>query len=148
LATFVGHRGAERFFAERGDASGAALAAARWADALTFSAFLAGAVEVLRAAYAGGIDEQARQALFARLQGDAAQRQWLTDEYAGFWRRPLNNAVILQTLLYATALDRFETVAACHGDDLRATVAAIRRAAAPAADPFAALDGLCPRSGA
>jgi predicted aminopeptidase len=145
LATFVGHRGSERFFAARGDATRANRASARWADALTFSAFLAGAVDRLRAAYAVGIDEADRQALFTTLQRDAARRQWLTDEYAGFWRRPLNNAALLQAELYASGLDRFEAVEACDGD-LRRTVVAIHAAVASAPDPFAALAELCPSS--
>jgi predicted aminopeptidase len=145
LATFVGHRGSERFFAARDDATRANRAAARWTDALTFSAFLAGAVDRLHAAYAVGIDEADRQALFATLQHEAAQQQWLTDEYAGFWRLPLNNAVLLQAGLYASGLARFEAVEACDGD-LRRTVAAIRAAVASAPDPFAALADLCPSS--
>ncbi len=145
LATFVGHRGSERFFAARGDATRANRAAARWADALTFSTFLAGAVDRLRAAYAVGIDEADRQALFATLQHDAAQQQWLTDEHAGFWRLPLNNAVLLQAGLYASGLARFAAVEVCDGD-LRRTVAAIAAAVASAPDPFAVLAELCPSS--
>jgi len=123
FATYVGLRGAEGFFAARGEARQAARCAARLADALTFSAFLADAIARLDAAYARGIDAAARQELLAGVQRDAAQRQWLTTDYAGFWRRPLNNAVIVHDRLYADRLAVFDAVEAAHAGDLRRTIA-------------------------
>jgi len=128
FATFVGLRGAERFFAARGDAARANRCAARAADALTFSRILAGTVARLDAAYASGIGEVAREALFAAVQRDASQQQWLTDDYAGFWRRPLNNAIIVHDRVYADRLDVFDDVYAAQGGDLRRTVAFFVRA--------------------
>lgn len=136
LAMFVGLRGAERFFAARGEASRAARVAARWIDAQTFSAALAAVTARLQDAYARGIDESQRQALFAAVQADVAARQWLTPEYAGFWRRPLNNAVIVHDRLYADRLSLFEAALACAGDDLAATVAEILAAVGDRDDPW------------
>ena len=124
FATYVGLRGAEQFFAARGDAARAALCAARTADALTFSAFLAGAIARLDAAYARGIDPVARQELLVGVQRDAAGQQWLTGEYAGFWRRPLNNAVVVHDRLYADRLAAFEAAYAARDGDLRRTIEA------------------------
>jgi predicted aminopeptidase len=119
FATYVGLRGAEAFFTARGDPTRAALCAARTADALTFSAFLAAAITRLDAVYAQGIAEPARQDLLAELQRQAAGQQWLTNEYAGFWRRPLNNAVVVHDRLYADRLALFEQAYAARGGDLR-----------------------------
>jgi predicted aminopeptidase len=140
FATFVGLRGAELFFVQSADAVRATRVAARAADALTFAAFLDRAVARLDAAYIAGIDESSRQALFTGLQRDAARQQWLTHDYAGFWRRPLNNAVIVQDRLYADRLDVFEGIYAANGGDLRRTIDRVMRAARRAPDaPWAAL---------
>ncbi len=138
FAQFVGLQGAERFFQAHGDAAHAAACAARWSDALTFSALLESVIARLSAAYAAGISAADRGALFADAQADAAHRQWLTADYAGFWRRPLNNAVLVHDRLYADRLAAFDTLLACHDGDLRAAIAAVR-AARDARDPWDAL---------
>ena len=142
LAMFVGLRGAERFFVARGDAGRAARVAARWADAQTFSTALATVIGRLQQAYVDGIDEPQRQALFATLQADVAARQWLTSDYAGFWRRPINKAVIVHDRLYADRLPLFDAALACAGDDLPATLAAILAGLATHDDPWAAVAAL------
>jgi predicted aminopeptidase len=139
FASFVGSRGAERFFLDRDDTARADLTAARWADALTFSAFLAGAIARLEAAYARGIDAPARAELFAEIQAQAAHQHWHTDEYAGFMRQPLNNAVILHDRLYADRLGVFEDAYERHGRDLRATIAWIRATVDGQDEPYGAL---------
>jgi len=141
FATFVGHRGAEQFFRARGDTQRADQAAARWADALTFSTFLADVVARLEAAYASGIDPAARTALFAELQRDAAQQPWRTREYASFCEQPVNNAVILHDRLYADRLGLFEDAYERNARDLRATAAWIQQRAEDSDDPFTALQG-------
>lgn len=142
LAMFVGLNGAERFFRARGDVDNAARVAARWADAQTFSTALAEAVARLERAYAAPIDEPARQALFAEIQQEVARREWLTDEYASFWRRPINNAVIVHDQLYGERLPLFAAALACRGGDLRATLAAILAGLDRHEDPWAAVAAL------
>jgi predicted aminopeptidase len=142
LAMFVGLRGAEGFFAARGDDARANHLAARWADALTFSDALAEVVARLDSAYAAGVDEGQRQALLVGLQGEVADRQWLTEEYAGFWRRPLNNAVIVHDQLYADRLSLFDAALACTGGDLPATLTAILDGVGRSDDPFAVVASL------
>jgi predicted aminopeptidase len=139
FAMFVGLNGAERFFAARGDTARAQHLAARWADAQTFSTALAEVTARLQQAYAAPIDEPQRQALFAALQQDVAARQWQTAEYSGFWRRPINNAVIVHDRLYADRLPLFAAALDCHGGDLRATLAAILTALDTQDDPFVAI---------
>jgi predicted aminopeptidase len=139
FATFTGYRGAELFFRDRGEAQRANLAAARWGDALTFSAYLGAAIARLDAAYARGITPAVRSALFADIQRGAAQQQWLTGEYARFAEEPLNNAVILHEQLYADRLGIFEDAYARNGDNLCATIAWIREQVAGNDAPFAAL---------
>ncbi len=136
-------RGAERFFAARGDdrprrASGGSLG--RRADVLD------GARRGGRAPASGvresAIDDAQRQALFAALQTDVAARHWQTQEYSGFWRQPINNAVIVHDQLYADRLPLFAAALACQGGDLRATIAAILAALDTADDPFVAVAAL------
>ena len=142
FAMFVGLNGAERFFTARGDADTAARVAARWADAQTFSTALAEVVAKLQQAYAAPIDEPARQALFAELQHEVEQRAWRTQEYSAFWRRPINNAVVVHDQLYGERLPLFAAALACHQDDLRATIAAILAELDRHDDPYAAVAAL------
>lgn len=148
FAMFVGLCGAERFFRGRGDAERAARVADRWADAQTFSTALAEVVARLQTAYAQPIDEPARQALFAALQADMAARAWRTDEYAAFWRRPLNNAVIVHERLYADRLPLFAAALACQQGNLRATVQSILTAIDQHDDPYVAVATLTDCAGA
>ncbi len=138
FATFVGQRGTERFFRLQGDGVRADRAAARWADALTFSAFLGRLIDELEAAYAAGVRGADRDALFAAARAELAAQQWQTDDYTGFTRAPLNNAVILHDQLYADRLKLFDDAYTRSGD-LRTAVAWIRECVRDQGDPFAAL---------
>ena len=139
LATFVGHRGAEAFFRAQDEPSRANASAARWADALTYSAFLDRLTEQLQAAYAHGISDADRTALFDRARAEFAAQPWQTTEYAGFERAELNNAVVLHDQFYADRLALFQAAYARNGEDLRAAVAWIREAVQDHSDPFTAL---------
>jgi predicted aminopeptidase len=139
LATFVGHRGAEAFFRAQDEPSRASDSAARWADALTYSAFLDQLMGQLQAAYAGGVSEAERAALFERARAEFAAQPWQTAEYAGFERAQLNNAVVLHDQFYADRLALFQAAYTRNGDDLRSAVAWIREAVQDHSDPFAAL---------
>jgi hypothetical protein len=146
FAMFVGLCGAERFFAARGDDARAAAVADRWRDAQTFSTALAEVAARLRNAYEQPIEEPARQRLFAELQGEVAGRAWRTQEYAGFWKRPINNAVIVHDELYADRLPVFAAALGCQGGDLRTTIAAILAGLKEHDDPYVAVAALthCP----
>jgi predicted aminopeptidase len=140
FATFVGQRGAERFFRLRGDAARADRTAARWADALTFSAFLGRLIDALQTAYAAGVRGAGRDALFDAARAEFAALQWQTGEYADFTQAPLNNAIILHDQLYADRLQRFADAYAHNRGDLRQAITWIREHVRDQSDPFAALE--------
>jgi predicted aminopeptidase len=139
FATFVGQRGAEAFFLAADQPARARDCAARWADALTYSAFLDRLITELQAAYAAGVRGADRDTLFERARAEFTAQPWQTREYAGFKHGPLNNAVILHDQLYADRLQVFEAAYRRQGDDLKTTVAWIRETVQDHSDPFAAL---------
>ncbi|HXV85803.1 MAG TPA: aminopeptidase, partial [Gemmatimonadales bacterium] len=149
LASFVGFRGAERFFAGRGDSASAARARAIWEDEVVLADFYAGLAATLEATYARGLSGDSLRAARERVFGDAARR--LAGNVGGrlrlydgtrLARAPLNNARVVAARLYRTRLHVFERVYRAQGGDLRATVAGMISAvrAAGRADPFAAVE--------
>ena len=148
-ASFVGLKGAEAFFARRGDPEAARIAAATWRDERRLGAFyarLARNLEALYASGAAGTELEARRAgLFARarkeLSGDFGRRLevYPADRLA---RRKLNNAGVIAERIYRTGLDDLERVLLSRGGDLRAAVAMIERSvrdAPPGHSPLEAL---------
>ena len=146
LANFVGKRGAIDFFERRrGPGSPEAEAARRaWREELEFSGLMMELTRCLRALYAEAVAEadklSRREQVFAR-----SRRQWAGalagspgHRYASFSRWPLDNAVILQHLLYVTYLERFEELYRREGRQVSRTIEAVR-AAGDAGDPFDAL---------
>ncbi len=150
LANFVGKRGAIDFFTRRhGPRSPEAAAARRaWREEIEFSGLMMELTRCLRALYAEPAPEadklRRREQVFAR-----SRREWAAalagrpgHRHASFSRRPLDNAVILQRLLYVTDLARFEELYRREGQRLPQAVEAVRAAARDAGDPFDALPGL------
>jgi predicted aminopeptidase len=142
FATFVGYRGTIAFFAARGEHGEAAKVADEWHDTVAFSAFLATVTHRLEAAYARGVTLEERARLFHEIQVDWEATPQRTNRYAGFGRRMLNNAILLQLLVYHRGLGAFDDALQLHDGDLAATVSAIIAATAAGGDAFAALDGL------
>jgi predicted aminopeptidase len=142
FATFVGSRGAILFFAGRGDETRRQRAQADWEAALVFSDFMGRFTARLRDAYASGISLEARAQLFAQAQ-DECRTLALHGRYRSFIEEPLNNAVILHTLMYSDRLRLFEALWQRCGGDLPRTIARVLDAVGGApADPFGALDRL------
>jgi predicted aminopeptidase len=161
FASFVGARGAERFFRLRGDTAAAAEALRRWGDDQLLGAFWARFGRMVDSTYAAhpGDDEAARRARTAAREavGEHA-RALLADSVAPrlsnargrgadstrlrAWARrvPLDNAALLARRTYARDLPLFDEVLAREGGDLRR---AIRRlitlARSGRDDPFAAV---------
>jgi len=104
LAEIVGQRGAERFFRLREETPRADAAAARWADALTFSAFLATAIARLRAKikYRPVIFELAPEAF------TLSQLQRLVESIAGLELHKQNFRRLLDRTGLVESLGRFE----------------------------------------
>ncbi|MDE0031366.1 MAG: aminopeptidase [Deltaproteobacteria bacterium] len=152
LANFVGKRGAIEFFTRRfGPESPGARAARRdWREEIEFSGAMMELTRCLRALYAEPVPDaeklRRREQVFAE-----SRRQWAEavtgtprHRYASFSRARLNNAVILQSLLYVTDLARFEELYRREGKDLPRAIEAVRAAAPDAEDPFDTLPGLNP----
>jgi predicted aminopeptidase len=161
FASFVGARGSERFFRQRGDTAAAAEAARRWGDDQLLGAFWARLGRAVDSAYAAhpGDGDAARR---ARIEARAAVTTWarglLADSVAPrlsdargrgasaerlrAWaaRVPLDNAALLARRTYARDLPLFDAVLAREGGDVRR---AVRRVVALARagrdDPFAAV---------
>jgi len=148
LANFAGHRGAIAFFTkEQGpDAPATRYAVATWESELTVSRFLATAVERLKALYSSPLSEEEklrqREKLFNDLQEEFRHLPGSVRQNADFATVRLNNAVVLQYLVYLKDLEMFERIYQQKGQDLRATLTDITEAAKQAEDPFAAVRSL------
>ena len=128
FASFVGARGAERYFLSRGDTASAKYAIADWHDDRVLGAFWAALAHDLRAAYAKWpLDSTARR-LAVRDTVYAYARKQLVDSvgpllqtYPPTWpeRVVLNNSVILSRQVYAQDLDQFDAVFQREGQDVK-----------------------------
>lgn len=145
FASFVGFRGAERFFESRGDGAAASRARAIWHDEIVLSEFYASLAATLEAAYGqrlrGAAFEAARERIFADAQAALAAGlggKFALYDGARMARVPLNNARIIAARLYRTRLDLFDRALEARSGDLRAATAAIVAAVRGAAgrDPF------------
>ncbi|HXQ24372.1 MAG TPA: aminopeptidase [Candidatus Acidoferrales bacterium] len=140
FANFVGHRGALVFLESRGDAAAARDAAAAWDDALQFSDFLGRFTTHLRDAYASGVTLDERQRLFTAGQEEFRTLALQTAMFRDFGTQSLNNAVILEYLMYADQLRLFEDLLHEHSGDLAETIQVIVNAVQKhGGDPFAAV---------
>ena len=144
LATFVGYRGAIDFFAARpGDAAVLQQAREAWDDERTFGRFVQGIAARLRALYASNDEATAltaRQEVFVAAADEFTRLRFHGQRFEKFDDVPLNNAVLLQSLLYTTDLEVLEAIAARFGG-LRPALDIIEAAArAEPKDPFAAVE--------
>lgn len=128
-ANFVGYRGAEAFFADRGDHAAAARAAATWRDEKRMAAFYTALEARLRRIYSSGLSgpalEQRRQEVFQQAREAMAGPLDRTLEiYDGqrLSRRPINNAWLVARRVYSTGLDELDLIYESEGRDLRAGV--------------------------
>jgi len=137
FASFVGARGAERFFASRGDTSSARRTVARWHDDLLLGGAWERTYHSLDSAYrahpgdsARTVRYAARDSVYARtrrflVDSIAPQLQAIDPRYAA--RVRLDNASLLARLIYATGLPKFESVYASEGRDVRRALERIIR---------------------
>lgn len=131
FATFVGGRGAEHFFRARGDSVLLARARDDWHDDLLLGAFWERTAREIDSVFAA-LPDLARDArIAARDTVYARARARLVDSIgpqlrtypAGWVRRvPLDNAVLMSRRVYAERLDRFDSVYAAAGGDIRLTI--------------------------
>jgi predicted aminopeptidase len=133
-ANFVGYRGAEAFFAERGDHAAAARAAATWRDEKRLASFYTALEAELRRVYSSGLSgpalERRRQEVFRRArEGMAGPLGRTLEVYDGkrLSRRPLNNAWLIAHRIYSTGLNELDQIYEIENRDLRAGVRQIVR---------------------
>jgi predicted aminopeptidase len=155
FANFVGSRGAERFFASRGQHAAARAVATRWEDEKTIGRFWASLYARVDSAFeALPGDDSARVSAriavrdsiyaVARLTlRDTVAPQLRTMKIGNVQRVRIDNAVLMARRVYLTDLDAFDAVLARRGGDLRAAIAAIVDAAkADRKHPFDAVRAL------
>lgn len=148
FASFVGARGAERFFRSRGSVEAANMTDASWRDQKVLSAFWASLSRSLDSAFAAHPGSRERR-LLARDTVYAEARRTLVDSVGpllrtiGPWyaeRVPLNNAYVLARVVYAKELALFDEIYWAEERNLRATIdRVLRLARSSPADPFAAI---------
>lgn len=137
FASFVGARGAERFFASRGDTSSARRTAARWHDDLLLASVWERTFHSLDSAYRAHPGDSARKVRYAardsvyartrQLLVDSVGPQLLTIDPRYMARVRLDNASLLARLIYATGLPKFESVYVEEGRDIRRALERIIR---------------------
>ncbi len=147
-ANWVGSRGAIEFWSSTRGASSAEAQAARgvYQSDLKFSAFLLQAEAKLLRIYGSGIGRDAilkqREAAFDEIKSDYAR---LKPSLSGLERfdldkEPLNNAVLINYLIYFHDLDNFGALGRMNHGDVRATIGKIiELAEANRDDPFYAI---------
>ncbi|MEO7359757.1 MAG: aminopeptidase [Gemmatimonadaceae bacterium] len=128
FASFVGARGAERYFNAKGDTASARLAIADWQDDRVLGAFWAQLAHELRTEYnKWPLDSTARRLAVRDTVYVHARRQLvdsvgpLLQTYPNTWpeRVVLNNSVILSRQVYAQDLDQFDAVFEREGRDVK-----------------------------
>ena len=145
LANFAGHRGAVAFFTKEFGQEAAVTRQAQttWDNEQAVATFLATGVERLNALYASSASEaeklQQRETLFVQLQQEFRSLPGPVRQNTDFATVRLNNAVVLQYLIYLQDLALFERVYQQDGQDLRTALGRITDAAKREADPFAAI---------
>jgi predicted aminopeptidase len=147
-ATWVGNRGAVDFFSEtEGPSSPDALAARGIYDSdMKFAAFLLQEQARLLALYDSGLPHaeilERRTKVFAQINADYVK---LKPTLSGLERfdldqQPVNNAVLINYLIYFHDLPNFAALERIHHEDTRATIRAIIEAAeSEPGDPFHAI---------
>jgi predicted aminopeptidase len=155
FANFVGSRGAERFFASRGQDAAAAEVVARWQDEKVLGRFWADLYARVDSAFKAHPGDDARQvaeriavrdSLFGEAKNKLVQElgpQLKTISVRAIERVRFDNAILMSRRVYLTDLDAFDAVLATYGGDLKRAVAAIIAAAkADKKGPFEAVKRL------
>ena len=150
LANFVGSRAAIEFFRDKSGAASAEYQEAirAWREELEFSEFIDGFAKSLDELYRRDIPYEEklrlRQELFQKAMEDWSRRMGdqPRSRFRRFSEQPLNNAIIINYLLYFKNLKLFEAVYQAKGENLVATIEAIRQVVEKGGDPFQQVQAL------
>lgn len=130
-ANFVGFRGAEMFFASRGDDEAARRCAAMWRDEKRLGAFYTDLEDDLLSLYGSGLSrpeiERRRAGIFARARGTLRSLGLEVYDGSRLARNPINNARVIARRIYLTGLDEFDKMYQAKSGDLRAGIQEIER---------------------
>lgn len=129
FASFVGYRGAERFFLSRGDTALAQETVGAWENQQRWMVFFEELAARLDTLYGSTRDTVALDRGRARIFDEASVRLG----------RPVNNAVVLAGQFYRTNLAVFDAWLERHHGSLRRTIEAISERVHETSDPFAAI---------
>lgn len=152
LANFAGHRGVIAFLTkEQGpEAAATRQAVTAWGNELAVASFLDRAAERLKALYESAVPEtekmRRREQVFAQVQEEFRRLPVTVRRDADLATARLNNAVILQYLVYMKELALFERVYQNNNQNLRVSLEEIIKAARSADDPFVAARILAERT--
>jgi predicted aminopeptidase len=150
FANFVGARAAIEFFRDKRGATSAEYQEAirAWQEELEFSEFIEGFAKSLDELYRRDISYEdklrLRQELFQKAKEDWSRRigDLPTSRFRRFSEQPLNNAVVINYLLYFRNLRLFEEVYQAQGQSVVATIEVVRRAVEEGGDPFERVQAL------
>ena len=150
FANFVGSRAAIEFFRHKsGPASSEYQEALRdWQEELKFSEFIEEVAKSLDELYSRNISYEdklrLRQELFEKAQADWAQRSsdLRISRFRRFTERTLNNAVLINYLLYFRNLKLFDEIYEAKDQNLVATIDVVRQAVEKGGDPFERVQAL------
>jgi len=150
VANFVGGRATIDFFRARNGEGSAQYQRAidRWREELEFSTFIEQLGQSLTELYAREIPSREKLRLREEIFS-SAQEAWKKrigdrkkNRFQNFYKQPLNNAVMIQYLLYLKNLRLFEALYENQNHDLVRTLDAIRAAVPNGNDPFDTVQGL------
>ena len=150
LANFVGGRATIEFFRDKSGVGSAEYQQAirAWQEELAFSEFIGDFAKSLSELYRRDIPYEEklrlRQGLFQKAKEDWSRHMGdrPRSRFRRFLEQPLNNAIIINYLLYFTDLKLFEAVYQTKDENLVATIAAIRQAVEQGGDPFKQVQAL------
>ena len=147
FATFVGARGAERFFLARGDSASAAKVVARWSDQKVLGVFWMHLAQTLDSAFKAHPDAHVERLRARDVIYRAARMELVfglgprlrTVGPRALERMRLDNATLIARRLYASDLELFDRVYEREDRDLDRAVHRILEIAKDQRDPFEAL---------
>jgi predicted aminopeptidase len=150
FANFVGARAAIEFFRDkRGVTSAEYQEAVRdWQEELEFSAFIEDFAKSLDELYRRDISYEdklrLREELFQKAREDWSRRiaDLPRSRFRRFSEQPLNNAGVINYLLYFRNLKLFDEVYHAQGQNLVATIGVVREAVEKGGDPFERVQAL------
>jgi predicted aminopeptidase len=150
VANFIGHRAAIAFFRQRNgeDSKEYREAVRAWDQEKEFADFVGGLVATLTDLYNRDIPMadklRLREEVFKRSKADIIERlsAGSARRFRAFSLQPLNNAVLMQYVLYLKNFSLLDSLYTAEGENLARFIATIQRGVKRGGDPFAVVQAL------